>query len=265
MKRHIDTDSEDDEDYVPPGHDDEGSGSDTGSEDGSGDEGVEPRAAAGPEVEEKKDLGKVWQDFQAAVTGQPTKAVPQEVKLVKVVRRYRFAGEEHEEVLEVHENSEEAKKWPRYQGLDDISTHSTECASPTSIVSTAATGTNSAAASKGISLAGSPGISPSSAASTSASSADRTVPLKRKPGPRKPKTTLAPLPGAASKAKKITTLEKSAMDWAKHVTRDDKDALEAQRRGGGGYLDKVEFLNRVEERKESVLSESASASKRRRL
>jgi Bucentaur or craniofacial development len=56
------------------------------------------------------------------------------------------------------------------------------------------------------------------------------------------------------------------MDWNAHVnTQQDaaiKDELEANRRGGG-YLEKVEFLKRVEERKDDALE--ASKSKRRRL
>jgi hypothetical protein len=87
----------------------------------------------------------------------------------------------------------------------------------------------------------------------------------KRPGPRKPKTSLAALP-SSQKAKKLTTLDKSAMDWNAHVnTQQDaaiKDELEANRRGGG-YLEKVEFLKRVEERKDDALE--ASKSKRRRL
>ena len=55
------------------------------------------------------------------------------------------------------------------------------------------------------------------------------------------------------------------MDWRAHVeggsSADMKDELEANRRGGG-YLEKVEFLQRVEVRKEEV--RDASKGKRRR-
>lgn len=55
------------------------------------------------------------------------------------------------------------------------------------------------------------------------------------------------------------------MDWRSHVQREGqsglKDELEANRRGGG-YLEKVEFLQRVEERKADALD--ATTSKRRR-
>jgi hypothetical protein len=41
-----------------------------------------------------------------------------------------------------------------------------------------------------------------------------------------------------------------------------KDELEANRRGGG-YLEKVEFLNRVDARKEDALEASKSTKRRR--
>jgi hypothetical protein len=57
------------------------------------------------------------------------------------------------------------------------------------------------------------------------------------------------------------------MDWSAHInTQQDaaiKDELEANRRSGG-YLEKVEFLKRVEERKEYAL-EANKSNKRRRL
>lgn len=88
----------------------------------------------------------------------------------------------------------------------------------------------------------------------------------KRPGPRKPKIVLPPLPQAGSssqKPKKLTTLDKSAMDWRDHVnTSQDADQLDVNRKGGG-YLDKVDFLQRVEERKESVLDANKSGKRRR--
>ena len=61
-------------------------------------------------------------------------------------------------------------------------------------------------------------------------------------------------------------LEKSSMDWRSHVGSNEdsglKDELEANRRGGG-YLEKVEFLERVQERKEEVLENNKSTKRRR--
>lgn len=88
----------------------------------------------------------------------------------------------------------------------------------------------------------------------------------KRPGPRKPKTSLSAIP-VSSNAKKISTLEKSAMDWRNHLqTERDSgltDELEANRRGGG-YLEKVDFLKRVNERKEENL-ETLQGNKRRRV
>ena len=87
-------------------------------------------------------------------------------------------------------------------------------------------------------------------------------PLRPKPGPRKPKTILAPLPTA--KPKKLTTLEKSDMDWRAQGDADEgtgsggvnlADELERNRRSGG-YLEKVAFLERVGNRREDLFDES---------
>ncbi len=91
----------------------------------------------------------------------------------------------------------------------------------------------------------------------------------KRPGPRKPKTTLGPLPGPSTKPKKLTTLDKSAMDWRAHIQAEQesgsslKDELEANRRAGG-YLEKMEFLRRVEIREEENL-DVVKSSKRRKI
>jgi len=59
------------------------------------------------------------------------------------------------------------------------------------------------------------------------------------------------------------------MDWQRHIQTEQqagssiKDELDANRRAGG-YLEKVEFLKRVEERKEENL-DAMKSSKRRKL
>ena len=89
-------------------------------------------------------------------------------------------------------------------------------------------------------------------------------PAKPKPrGPRKSKLVLPSLPTSSQrKAERLTTLDKSSMDWKAHVNSATKDELEANRRSGG-YLAKVEFLQRVSERKDNILEET-QAKKRRR-
>lgn len=67
------------------------------------------------------------------------------------------------------------------------------------------------------------------------------------------------------KARRLTTLDKSSMDWKAHITSDGaatKDELEANRRSGG-YLGKVEFLQRVSERKDNILEETQGKKRRR--
>jgi len=166
--------------------------------------------------------------------------------MIKVQKRYRFAGEEITEVVEVPEDSPDAKKWPIWRPVQD------ETPQSASASSSAAEPTMATA---------------ESTTTTSSTSATPILSTGKRPGPRKPKTQLAELPGrGATKAKKLTTLDKSVMDWKAHVQSSEdiglKDELEANRRGGG-YLEKVEFLKRVEERKDAVF-EAAKGSKRRR-
>ena len=89
------------------------------------------------------------------------------------------------EVIEVPENSEDTKRWPRW-------------------IEPAAEG-SSTPLTLPYAIAG-PSTQPSFTSKTPA----------KKPGPRKSKTTLSALP-APSKAKKISTLGKSAMDWQAHI------------------------------------------------
>lgn len=53
------------------------------------------------------------------------------------------------------------------------------------------------------------------------------------------------------------------MDWQSHINAEGlKSELEANRRGGG-YLEKVEFLQRVDERKEDALEANKKGKRRR--
>jgi hypothetical protein len=140
---------------------------------------------------------------------------------------------EAREVVEVLEDSADAKKWPLWRPLEEPTASSSMLEIPT--------------------LA---------SASSSASSSSSRLPTK-KPGPRKPRTSLAAIP--TQKPRKLSTLDKSAMDWRAHVNAeppDMKDELDANRRGGG-YLEKVEFLSRVDARKEDALEASKSTKRRR--
>ncbi|KIY44163.1 hypothetical protein FISHEDRAFT_78076 [Fistulina hepatica ATCC 64428] len=243
------SDSED-EDYVPPvGVDESSSGeelkathiqeSDTQSE--------EKQAA------ERQKRNELWESFKASVASTSSKeALP--VNKIKIVKRYRFAGEDVSDVVEVPEDSTDAKKWPRWMSTDPSDSTNGSAASPSR-------DTVSNVTSLKTTLALNPSPAPTKERLTEQDSS--TQQPKPRPGPRKGKSKFTSL--EEPKAKKLTTLAKSAMDWRAHVDAGaaDKGELEANRRGGG-YLEKVEFLQRVDERRDEVF-EANRPGKRRKL
>ncbi|OBZ79870.1 SWR1-complex protein 5 [Grifola frondosa] len=241
------SDSDDDQDYVPP--------PDAGSDDSDSEKPVSKRARTSPSPPPEADRkcirtrDELWAEFQASVAAAPQRPrSDSETRMVKIEKRYRFAGEDITEVKEVPADSQEAKQWPLWNPPDEGS--ASQPPAPASASSNADAP-----------------VAGTSSPSTSASATPVAVPAKppaRRVGPRKSKTILAPLPKKQS-AKKLTTLDKSAMDWRAHLEAEAqsgvKDELEANRRGGG-YLEKVEFLQRVEARKEDILD--TNKGKRRR-
>ncbi|KAF7334282.1 Craniofacial development protein 1 [Mycena sanguinolenta] len=198
---------ENDSDFVPPAAEEESDSSD--------DEPALKRARTSspkPTEEEalanKKARQELWANFQATVDAPAQEPENEPKRMVKIEKRYLFAGEYTVEVVEVPEGSADAKKWPLWRPPEE------------------------AAASSGLDLG-------------------------------KPRHLLLTSP--LKKARKLSTLDKSAMDWRAHVNAEPsemKDELEANRRGGG-YLEKVEFLNRVDARKEDALQASKSTKRRR--
>lgn len=83
------SDSEDD-DYVPP----LGADSDS-SEDER--ESKRPRTSSPPpqqvEAEKKKARDALWASFQASLTAPPSNPEPAKVEMVKIEKRFKFAGE----------------------------------------------------------------------------------------------------------------------------------------------------------------------------
>jgi len=140
------------------------------------------------------------------------------------------------EVVQVPENSEDAKKWPLWSESGPSNQNTADVDNQ---------------------------VSNSSAALAPVSSANENSKPKAR-GPRKSKLVLPSLPTSSrNKVKKLTTLDKSSMDWKAHVDSDGvKDELDANRRSGG-YLGKVEFLQRVSERKDDVLEENRAKKRRR--
>lgn len=180
----------------------------------------------------------------------------EEKKKVKIRKRYLFAGEYityvpsgvfigpsrlicAREVVEVSEDSTDAKKWPLYQDGQPVNEGTQPQASESSSIPLTTT--------------------------ANASSSMPQNPSPKKPGPRKPKRVLGAFPSSSTqKPKQLTTLDKSLMDWKTHTGDASlQDELETNRKGGG-YLERVEFLKRVDERKEENL-ESLKSRKRRKL
>jgi len=158
------------------------------------------------------------------------------------------------EIIDVPEDSTDAKKWPLWKPLEGQN----EVAFPHESGSGIPTPSTEEP----------PPAVGAAAASSSSSSVPSAQPLTTKrPSRRKPKLQLAELPSAVSqKGKKLTTLEKSALDWKAHVTTSDEtelaSELEANRRGGG-YLEKVEFLQRVGDRKGQAFEANKDHKRRR--
>ncbi|KAH9974744.1 hypothetical protein BGW80DRAFT_1302435 [Lactifluus volemus] len=199
------SDSEEDLDYIP---DNEGHVSDSGSDERDT---KRPRVESPPQSHEDLAAAKIerqalWAKFQDSVNASPEAPESEPKRTIKIEKRFRFAGEDVVEIVEVPEDSTEAKKWPLWRPPE---TH--------------------------------------------------VQPVIKRPGRRKPKVQLAELPSSADlhKGKRLTTLEKSALDWKAHVTASG----EPER--GGGYLEKVEFLDRVGDRKNQTLEANKDQKRRR--
>ncbi|KZV76855.1 hypothetical protein PENSPDRAFT_345798 [Peniophora sp. CONT] len=231
------SDSEDDPDYIP-GNDPSPSASDDERDaKRRRTESVTLENAAEDETARKQARDKAWADLQASMVAPPPNIDLERKKTVKIRKTHRFAGEDVSEVVEVAEDSEDAKKWP----LWDPSADSSVDKSPRL-----------------------PASSDEAGSSTSTQAPASVAPLK-KPGRRKSRIQLGDIPSTASqKAKKLTTIEKSAMDWRAHSQSDAqlKDDLDANRRGGG-YLEKVQFLNDVGDRRDKLLEENKDKKRRR--
>jgi Bucentaur or craniofacial development len=154
-----------------------------------------------------------------------------------------FHERDDSEIVEVPEDSTDAKKWPLWKPPENI-----DAPTPDDSPSTPTP-----------SIVEVPPASSSSVASAQSAA--------KRSGRRKPKVQLADLPSADSrKGKKLTTLEKSALDWKAHVTASGEPELTAEleaNRRGGGYLEKVEFLQRVGDRKNQTFDANKDLKRRR--
>ncbi|KAL1663733.1 hypothetical protein GGF50DRAFT_56342 [Schizophyllum commune] len=220
------------------------------------------------ELEEKRrQRAELWSKFLAMDPPRPTDEPPR--KLVKVFKTYKFAGKEMEEIIEVPEDSPDAANWPRYEEASSADASELRDVPMTDLTAQPLD------------------VTPS-----------QLPPPHKRPGPRRGKVTLpgfimghrvvrtptsphavdptahvASLPTRhkTSTPTALTTLDKSALDWRSHIQSQShiedqaiplRDELDAHRRGGG-YLEKVAFMQRVEQRREGLL-EAVRGGRRKR-
>ncbi|KAL1682481.1 hypothetical protein EV122DRAFT_203478 [Schizophyllum commune] len=220
------------------------------------------------ELEEKRrQRAELWSKFLAMDPPRPTDEPPR--KLVKVFKTYKFAGKEMEEIIEVPEDSPDAAKWPRYEEASSADASELRDVPMTDLTAQPLD------------------VTPS-----------QPPPPHKRPGPRRGKVTLpgftmghrvvrtptsphavdptahvASLPTRykTSTPTALTTLDKSALDWRSHIQSQShiedqaiplRDELDAHRRGGG-YLEKVAFMQRVEQRREGLLKAGRGGGRRR--
>ncbi|KAJ3781008.1 bucentaur or craniofacial development-domain-containing protein [Lentinula aff. detonsa] len=258
----LNSDSEDEE-YIPDEKADSSSSSESETEKPDAKRSRRELSEAESSEAQQRKQKEMWRAFKESVASGESSLTSERAvekpKTIRVEKRYIYAGKETTEVIEVPVDSVEAKKWPTVSS-EPLSGKTNSIPSP-------AHDPDSNASSNTDHLASATIFSTPSPAQIS----QKTVLPRR--GPRKPKITLGEIPGSSSGSRsrptKLTTLEKSAMDWRSHISEQDsvalKDELEANRKqGGGGYLEKVEFLERVSERRENLLDASKSGKRRRR-
>ncbi|ODV84392.1 hypothetical protein CANARDRAFT_201073 [[Candida] arabinofermentans NRRL YB-2248] len=84
--------------------------------------------------------------------------------------------------------------------------------------------------------------------------------LKRRPPKRKRRSLIDDLLNGSSKTK-LSTLEKSRLDWATYLDK-NKISDELKFKNKGGYLDQQDFLGRVSSRQDTKYKEAKASSKK---
>ncbi|GAA94893.1 uncharacterized protein L969DRAFT_25732 [Mixia osmundae IAM 14324] len=164
--------------------------------------------------------------LQATAPADATKATLHNVpvstkKMIRITRKYTFAGEQVEQEVEVEEDSAEARA---FQGLPANDEQA----------------------------AGEP---------QTAADVSRPALTSARPGHRRPRTSLLDMHTKLGlKPPKMTTLEKSKHDWNKFVAKEKiSDDLAKARKDG--YLEKQDFLQRVQDKKNEQYEELKGAAR----
>ncbi|GAA5863007.1 hypothetical protein JCM8547_003646 [Rhodosporidiobolus lusitaniae] len=279
-----DEDSDQDSDFVLGGEgDDSGSDSDTDVEDGR--KGSRKKAKVEEAAKEPalttNAIDDLWASFNdtsadpyastSASAGASTssgtaasKGKAKEDDKIKIEIEYEYVGEKITQEKLVARDSAEGQAWlARYPSASSTSTGKPATAPTLSTSSSSTTAPSASATSSIDALFGSAPSTidtPAPSASSSSSSLPPPVPAPTeafKPaltgGPRKRKTGGGLAAAAAKlgvgKPARLNTLEKSKLDWNKHVstTGDSEDLANARK---DGYLEKKDFLDRVAVSKE---------------
>lgn len=221
----------------------------------------------------------MWEEFQASLASPDASSAQRKFSLpalVKIVKKYRFAGEDVIKIEEVPEDSPDAKKWPRWDHSTSISESvatplAVSSSSPTVAPQLVKNGLTHEDESIKATISDKPAPAPRIVRKTrksldamfASATASVTASALSKFNSSADAVALSRL--AEVKGQKLTTIGKSAMDWTEHLQSIDessRDEMEKNRKTGGSYLSKVEFLQRVEERVENAAEEGRS--KRRR-
>ncbi|KAF8325801.1 bucentaur or craniofacial development-domain-containing protein [Cantharellus anzutake] len=249
LSRPIESDSEDDPDFIL---DDKSEASSSNSDDSTPEAKRLKTLGASEEADtegSRKAREDAWKKFQESLssTSSEPKVVISASKTIKIEKKYRFAGEVGSTIVEVSEDSPEGIRWLASQ--EQVSSPQAE-----------------AGAAEQLSTPH-PEPPPEAPQGTNAIQQELSKPVQatptRPPPKLKTKGGLSKL--VVAKPKKLTTLQKSKMDWNAHLDSEEaqtfKDELELNRRGGG-YLEKVEFLGRVENRRDESISNLNNKRKR---
>ncbi|KIR52269.1 hypothetical protein I315_05219 [Cryptococcus gattii Ru294] len=230
-------------------------------EDAEGDERAAKKAKlekdAKIEAEERrKKAREEFERMKAESSGAPTESVKETEELVEIKRPRRFAGETIYETVRLRASDPEAVAYlNRLAAKPDHDEDKFDSAikqplpqqeTPTPIPSARSGQDKSTTDAK-------------ADVSVTASIVTPSVAARPKGPPRRKRQTLEQMSAALDKGKKMTTLEKSQMDWKSHTSSSAsmEDELAANRRNGG-FLEKKDFLDRVGERRAGAFNEQAS-------
>ncbi|XAO26919.1 hypothetical protein I312_105760 [Cryptococcus bacillisporus CA1280] len=230
-------------------------------EDAEGDERVAKKAKleedAKNEAEERRRKAREeFERMKAELSGAPTESVKEMEELVEIKRPRRFAGETIYETVRLRASDPEAVAYfNRLAAKPDHDEDKSDSATkqplpqqetPTPIPSAPSGQDKSTTDVK-------------ADVSVTTSVVVPSVATRPKGPPRRKRQTLEQMSAALDKGKKMTTLEKSQMDWKSHTSSNAsmEDELVANRRNGG-FLEKKDFLDRVGERRAGAFNEQAS-------